>query len=299
MRVLVTGSEGFIGKHLVPQLYPLFGRSNEPYTLDIKPGAHFEKDIRDQAAMMQVASLLSGQGVSACVHLAAIAAPRQADKDPQLAWETNVRGTHNVLMLCRAAGIRKIVFMSSAHVYGISPKYVPTDEQHPLSMLDTYTTTKILGEKLCQLYNDNYGLSTTSLRLFNAYGPGQSSDYFLGVKLAQAAAGGPMTLMNGGVTKDWVWVDDVVEAILKALSTSYVGPINIGTGKETSLAGMAEIIAATFGVKLDPDLTSTDNSPTRMCCNNDRAKEVLRWSPKVDVVDGLGRLVAAAKVARP
>jgi nucleoside-diphosphate-sugar epimerase len=175
---------------------------------------------------------------------------------------------------------------------------MPTDEWHPLSLLDTYTTTKIAGEKLCELFHSNYGISTTCLRLFNAYGPNQSKDYFIGAKIQQAKSGGPVSLMNGDVTKDWVWVEDVVEAIIRAAKTDYVGPINIGTSVETNLRQIATQISESFGVKLVPD-PAVDVGPTRMKCNGDRAKDVLRWESKVSFAEGLQRLIDHEKKVSP
>lgn len=298
MKILITGAAGFIGTKLADRLV---GMGHEVFGLDKVSMEHLPLrvhkiscDIRLDETVGEVSKFLRGE-VDACVHLAAVAAPRQAEADPSLAWETNVRGTQNVLMLCRSSGIKKVVFASSAHVYGISPKYLPTDEEHPLSLLDTYTVTKIMGEKLCQLHHDNYGLSTTVLRLFNAYGPGQSKDYFLGVKLAQAAAGGPVTIMNGSVTKDWVWIDDVVSAMVLALATKFVGPLNIGTGVETSLREMALQISTSFDRGPLKEDVSQDFGPTRMCCDYDRAEDVLGWMPTVFVPEGLKLLADAAR----
>jgi UDP-glucose 4-epimerase len=286
MRILVTGSAGFIGQKLC---LALRGRGDEVVELD-KVESTFPVircDIRDDVTMASLPVIIGS--VDACVHLAAIAAPRQAEADPQLAWETNVRGTHNVLSLCRKLGVKKVVFTSSAHVYGISPKYMPTDENHPLALLDTYTTTKILGEKICELYHSNYGISYTACRLFNAYGPGQSKDYFLGVKLAQARAGGPVTIMNGGVTKDWVWVHDVVDALALAVSNPYVGPLNIGTGVETSLRQIADMVAEGYGTTVEPD-PGVDPGPTRMCADASRAERVLGWRSKISLDQGLRQM---------
>lgn len=296
MKVLITGSAGFIGQHLVKRLSAMYAPHAHPLELDIKFLDDRYVDIRDEKATRRAREMLSHveDGIDACVHLAAIAAPRQAQADPKLAWETNVLGTYNVLTLCRELDIRKFVFMSSAHVYGISPKYMPSDEWHPLSLLDTYTSTKIAGEKLCELFHSNYGLSATCLRLFNAYGPGQSKDYFIGAKIEQAKAGGPVTLMNGEVTKDWVWVEDVVDAIVRSLRTDYVGPINVGTGSSTSLGQIAAQISESFGVALVPD-SAVDKGADHMLCDNARAKDVLHWEPKVVFADGLKRLIEFEK----
>jgi len=295
VKVLVTGAVGFIGRKLCRELRERTWKGIHGFDVveldkeKLTAGGAIQCDIRNEGSMKVAATLM--EGVDACVHLAAIAAPRQAEADPSLAWETNVRGTQNVLALCRKMGVKKVVFASSAHVYGISPKYLPTDERHPLALLDTYTATKIMGEQLCHLYYENYGLSYTTCRLFNAYGPGQSPDYFIGVKLKQARAGGSVTIMNGDVTKDWVWVYDVVEALIQCLQTSYVGPLNIGTGTETSLREIADRIASAYDTVVVPD-SSKDSGPTRMCADWSRAERVIGWKPTVHLAEGIRRMVS-------
>ncbi len=146
------------------------------------------------------------------------------------------------------SGAKKVVFASSAHVYGISPRYLSTDETHPLWLQNNYTLTKILGEHLCQLYYDNHGLSYTALRLYNAYGPGQANGYFIPDQLAKAQVGG-FELRGSNVTKDWIYIDDTADAFVKALTTSFVGPVNIDTGNETFLGTIASIIAKAYEVE--------------------------------------------------
>ena len=119
-------------------------------------------------------------------------------------------------------------------MYGISPKYMPTDERHPLALQDTYTTTKIMGESLCQLFYSNHNLEYLVSRLFNAYGPGQSTDYFIPAMISKAKSG-HIELRGRHVTKDFVFVDDVVDAFAKALVSDYVGEMNIGSGLQTTL----------------------------------------------------------------
>lgn len=290
MSLLVTGAAGFIGRRLLQSTNEKIIATDKVPMHHLRAGdAGFLWDITEERKARSLPS-----GIRACVHLAAIAAPRQAQSDPKLAWDTNVRGTFNVLSLAREFGIRKFVFMSSAHVYGISPKYLPTDESHPLALHDTYTTTKIAGEQLCRLFHSNYGMSTTILRLFNGYGVGQSPDYFIGKKLEQAATSRRVTIMNGGVTKDWIYVDDIVEAILLAIESEFVGPINIGTGTETDLHSLAARIAGAFDAELVLE-EGDDGSPTRMCCDPRRAKSILGWEPLVTVEEGIERLVAARR----
>jgi len=292
MRVIVTGAAGFIGGHLANRLR---GDGHAAFCTDIvqKHASIDPWDIREQAPVwLRPFSDPSwdGLGPTIAVHLAAIASPNVCTQDPKLAWETNVMGTYNVLQWLRGLGVKRVVFMSSAHVYGISPKYLPTDENHPLAMLDTYTVTKILGEQFCEMFWRNHGLSYCALRLFNGYGQGQDEKYFIGAKIAQARKG-ELTIRGGTVTKDWVHVSDVCDAIVRALQSDFVGPINIGTGVETHLGKIVETIAFHAGHQsIRPD-GDADSGPTRMCADWLRARSVLGWEPKVKFEDGLQKLV--------
>lgn len=304
MEVLVTGAAGFIGGHLVRRLWDdgykvtkldiaLMGIS----TKVSRPGGHMvitcpPTDIRDDTALR----MQEGATFDACVHLAAIASPWKCQQNPDAAWSTNVMGTHNVLSLCKRLGVQRVIFPSSAHVYGISPKYLPTDERHPLALLDTYTTTKVMGEQLCERFWEYHGLSYCALRLFNAYGANQNPDFFLGAKLAQARTG-KLTIRTklADVTKDFVHVRDVVDAIVRALRSDYVGPLNIGTGREVALKDITVRIADGFGIAQVDGEATEDGGPSRMCADVRRAKAVLGWEPRVTFEDGLRELIEAGR----
>ena len=300
MNILVTGATGFIGTHLVKRLWDDGHRVTR---LDIRPmgistalnreGAMVvtcpPTDIRDDLALREFERW---GAFDACVHLAAIASPVACGEDPSLAYETNVRGTDNVLGLCRRLGVKRVVFPSSAHVYGISPKYLPTDETHLRSMLDVYTRTKVLGEDLCDLYWQNHGLSYAALRFYNVFGPAQSESYFIGRKIAEARRGGPVEMRRplADVTKDFVWVEDVVDAIVRAIGSDYVGPVNVGTGVETRLRDVVDAVASAHSVEVR-EVDEGGGGPSRMAADIGRAKLVLGWEPKVRFYDGLARLM--------
>ena len=271
MKVLVTGSEGFLGKHVCKALK---ARGHTVVGLDSAPDAEIVADITKVLPIMEL---------DVIVHLAAVASPNICTANPELAFSVNVLGTQQVLRLALESGAKKFVFSSSAHVYDIPPKYLPTDEVHPLRLNNTYTTTKLLGEQLCHLFWENHGLSYTTLRLFNAYGPGQGLGYFIPDQIEKAKAG-EIELRGGETTKDWVYVDDVAKAFCRAVETVYVGPLNIGTGLETPLSEIARIIAADTGATLR--LVPSDTH-TRMRADVRRAWSVLEWTPKVDIHGGL------------
>ena len=272
MRVLLTGSEGFIGKH-VRRALSAAGHSVVP--LDITLGVDITKPMGAVA------------GIDAVIHLAAMASPNECLSNPAMAYGVNVHGTSNVLDMAVRSGAKKVVFSSSAHVYDIPPRFMPTDETHPLRLNNVYTTTKILGEQLCQLYWENHGLLYTTLRLFNTYGVGQARGFFIPDMIAKAKRGA-FTLGSANVTKDWVYIDDVAEAFVRAVETPFVGPINIGTGKQTDLGFIATRIAMANHVEVT---TSLSDAPTAMRADISRARRVLGWEPKTTLEDGLARTI--------
>lgn len=279
MRVLVTGSEGFLGKHVCAAL---MGRGHVVTGLDCVPGANLVADITKVMPLMQV---------DAVVHLAAVASPNICGQNPEMGFNVNVQGTHQVLRLAMESGAKKFVFSSSAHVYGVGPKYLPTDEAHPLWLQNTYTTTKILGEQLCHLFYENHGLSYTTLRLYNAYGPGQGAGYFVPDMIAKTPRG-YVELKGSNTTKDFVYVSDVARAFVLAVGTAYVGPVNIGTGVETPLEDVARFLMAKTTTSLG--IIPISNA-TRMQADNRRAKQVLGWEPTVGIWEGLRATLDHAK----
>ena len=275
MRLLVTGANGFIGRHLVQAL---------------EKGGHtvLGWDLPDQDI---TAPFGTPPPLDAVIHLAAVASPPLCDKDPTLAFRVNCQGTHNMLKLAVAAKAKRFILASTAHVYSVPPLYLPTDERAPQSVFDTYTTTKLIGERLCDLFWDNYGLSYAALRLFNGYGQGQPVGYFIPDKIAQAQAG-DFELRGHQTTKDWVFIADVVRAYTLALESDFVGAINVGTGMETDLETIGRQIAKGFGVRMT---VQPSGPPTRMCADWHRAQRVLGWEPKVSLEEGLERTIESWK----
>ena len=280
MKVLVTGAAGFIGQHVCSLLRE---QRHEVIGSDVYVDSDLLWDITK--ACPPFGSL------DAVIHLAALANPRECDADPAKAFNVNVNGTHQVLELARKSGAKKFVFSSSAHVYDIPSRYLPADELLPLRLNNTYTTTKILGEQLCELYWTNHGLSYTILRLFNAYGLNQAKGYYIPDQVSKAKEG-CINLKGGNTTKDWVWVGDVADAFVRALSTGFVGAVNIGTGVETNLETIARIIARCYQVELKA--IPSDNA-TRMCADWRRAKSILGWHPTVSLEEGLDRTINSYK----
>lgn len=280
MRVCVTGANGFIGRHVTKALRE---GGHDVITLDSMGDVDVKADI--------TLPLSKIDGLDAVIHLAALSHPRDCDLNPARAFDVNVNGTHQVLKMALESGATKVVFSSSAHVYGISPRYLPTDENHPLWLQNNYTITKILGEQLCELYYQNHGLNYTTLRLYNAYGLGQMPGYFIPDMLVRSETG-QIELKGYETTKDWIYVTDVANAFVKALTSSFVGAINVGTGIETTLEAIASRIASLTGTHY---VGIPSDGGTRMQADIGRAKRVLGWEPKVTLEEGIDAVCNLAK----
>ena len=271
MKVLVTGGNGFIGRYVVKAAQ---AAGHQVLTLDNVGPVDVPADITQPLHPIE--------GLDGVIHLAAFAHPTEFGRNPGLGYLVNVQGTQQVLKMAQESGAKRFVFSSSAHVYGIPPKYLPSDENHPLWLQNDYTLTKILGEQLCQLYHQNHGLSYAVLRLFNAYGPGQAPGYFIPDMLVKAQSG-YLKLRGAETTKDFVYVEDVARAFVLALENSYVGVINIGSGIETSLGDVVAMLGYPYQAE------GTD-IPTRMQAEPSRALRVLGWEPTVSLEEGLRRV---------
>ena len=169
-RVLITGANGFVGRHLVNALNGM--DSSVTLLKDINGNS---LDIRKKDLIKSSLDYLSD--VDVIYHLAAIASVNSSYENPHDTYETNVLGTLNILELCRLYDINKIVYASS-YVYG-KPHYLPIDENHMTNPTNPYSRSKLIGEELCKSYHDDFGIECIVLRPFNIYGPGQRSDFLI------------------------------------------------------------------------------------------------------------------------
>lgn len=283
-RVLVTGASGFLANCIIPNLieggYYVVGIDNRLPDKSIIP--MFEVDITDANSFNKIPNDMLE--VDCILHLAAIAAPNQCRDNPKLAYDVNVLGTNNVLKWAVGHHVKKFVFLSSAHVYGISPKFMPTPEHAPLQLTDTYTTSKILGETLCYLYYNDFNLPYLTFRLFNSYGPHQNLDYFIPKKIDEAKRG-KIDLIGAKTTKDWVYLDDTVDAIIKGINSDYVGELNLGTGRQISLETIARLIAERYHAGFS--IAEKQPPATYMQADTSRLKNVLGWEPLTSFEEGI------------
>jgi len=262
-KILVTGGAGFIGSHLVDALASMSDTEivvldnlthgsveNVRQHLDAAGFELVRGDVRDGDLVRRLIA-----DVDYVFHLAALIEVQTSLKEPQLTDEINVQGTLNILEAARDADVKRIVYASSCAVYG-EPKFLPVSEEHPTAPLSPYGASKLAAEAYCTAYHHTYGLKTVALRYFNVYGPRQFRGPYSGVItifLERALQGKPLIIYGDGKqTRDFVYVKDVVDAcILAASRQSAIGhAINVGTGKETSIIELADIIKQLTGASV-------------------------------------------------
>jgi len=301
MSVLVTGGAGFIGSHLVDRLlrenYDVIVLDNlfsgKMKNLNLQ-NLHFLKDdIRNKEIVRKAL-----KNVKVVFHLAAIIDVSFSVKNPLLVNEVNVGGALNILNESARGDVEGFVYASSCAVYG-DPVYVPVDEEHPTNPLSPYAASKLAIEKYCQVFNKVYGLKTVCLRLFNVYGPRQEGISYSGVIsqfIRRLRFGKPPTIFGDGLqTRDFVYVEDVVDAIIKAscLKECVGEEINIGSGRETSIRELANILIRKFGLwSIKPKyVTPRVGDIRKSCASIKKAKRLLEYEPKFSLEDGLNKLI--------
>jgi UDP-glucose 4-epimerase len=307
MNCVVTGGAGFIGSNLVDALVARGDRVTVIDTLvtgkrenlagALNEGARLETiDVRDAESVRAVFDAARPELV---FHLAAQIDVRHSVTRPADDAATNILGTINVLEAARVCGTRRVVNTSTGGgLYG-DADVLPTPEDSPIRPLAPYGQSKLGAEGYCALYTRLHGLSTISLRYGNVYGPRQDVHGEAGVvaifcgHLVDGTA--PTVFGDGGQTRDWVDVADVVRANLLAADAELTGPVNIGHGQETSVV---QLIEALNDVSPDKPLADPSFEPERpgevrrSCLDVTRAHKELGWEATVSLRDGLRTILA-------
>ncbi|WP_321421572.1 SDR family oxidoreductase [uncultured Methanobacterium sp.] len=259
-KVAVTGGLGFIGSHLVEELC----QDNEVVIVDnestgsIKNIDHLEFDniSLDLGDITEIDLEKSFEGCDYVFHHAAMASVPASVADPLKCDLINVTGTLKVLMGARDSGVKKVVFASSAAVYGDSTEF-PLSENTPLKFISPYALSKATGEMYCQLFSDIYQLPTVSLRYFNVFGPRQDPNsqyasvipHFVSSMLKNEP---PVIFGDGQQSRDFIYVKQIVEANLKACQSRETGSFNVATGKNTTINQLVGIINQSMGKDIAP-----------------------------------------------
>jgi UDP-glucose 4-epimerase len=302
VKVLVTGGAGFIGSHVVDRCIEA---GHEVAVVDdlstgrqehVQPAGRLHiADIRSPA----LADVFRTEAPEAVIHLAAQAAVSRSVADPHLDADINVLGSINLLECSRRGAVRRVVYVSTGGAAYGDTEVIPTPEDHPTRPVSPYGVSKVAAEHYLACWEALYGLSGIVLRLANIYGPRQSPHGEAGVVAIftdRLLRGEPCVINGDGLqTRDYVYVGDVAEAALLALEQpGATGPVNVGTGVETSVVTLFERLRAAAGghgeARHGP---ARPGEQRRSVLDGSRARRLLGWAPRVTLDEGLRRTVAS------
>ncbi|MGY1680811.1 NAD-dependent epimerase/dehydratase family protein [Geodermatophilus sp. SYSU D01176] len=302
--VLVTGGAGFIGSHVVPMLLERGYRvrildnmsrgDRDTVAAWVATGRVelVEQDVRYGGAVHNAM-----RGCDSVVHLAAVSV-NKSQADPYESIDINVVGGNNVFAAAADLGVRRVVFASSASVYG-DPETLPMTEDGPVDPLTPYCIAKLNGEQLLGFYARRSAMTWIALRFFNVYGPGQKpTAYYTSVinHFVKRLRNGepPVIDGRGEQSMDFVHVHDVARAVVLALDVDADRanvPINVGTGIDTTVAELARTLIGAVGINVEPQFNPRDVLVSRRAADTTRAREVLGWEPMIDLATGMKDLV--------
>ena len=281
IKILVTGASGFIGKNLISKL-----RTSE---CEITEVSSTEGDVADKSTWSNFES------ADVLIHLAGSAFVPDSWNNPERFMKTNFLGTVCALDYCRHHNTR-LVYLSS-YLYG-NPIKLPISESASLAANNPYALSKKLAEEVCKFYSDFYGVKVTILRPFNVFGPGQSEQFLIPSIINQARAGNVIRVKDLQPKRDYIYIEDLVDVIIKAIATPLDFDVfNIGTRVSYSVTELIDIIQHIMGTRLEVQTAGEKRIGEIMDMQADITKvfDVLGWTPKYSLIDGLKQMIVNKK----
>lgn len=295
MKILVTGGAGFIGSHLVDELIK---SNNQVVVVDdlssgkkrnVHPKANFVKiDIRSK----QLERTFKKYKPRIVFHLGAQKSVKKSVADPAVDADINILGSINILEQCKRYHVKKVVFSSTGGAMYGDTRIIPTPEAHPELPVSPYGIAKLSVEKYLYYYQYNFGLSFVSLRYANVYGPRQDPEGEAGVvaifldRILQNRQ--PFINGHGRQTRDYIYVADVIKANILAMKNKINSIYNVGTGVETSVNKLYDIISNISRSKyLKKHGQALPGEQQRSCLSYKKFKRMTGWRPKIKLEEGL------------
>ncbi len=301
--VFFTGGAGFIGLHVVPlllekdynvRIFDNMFRGDRDAVAALGDGVELiDQDVRYGGAVHAAM-----KGCSKVIHAAAVSI-NKSQSDPAESMDINMIGNHNVFAAAADHGVDRLVYCSSASVYG-DPERLPMHEDDRLSPQTPYCISKRAGEDLLGFYERRNDLSWIALRFFNVYGPGQKTTaYYTSVInhfVNRIRSGQPPVIDGKGEqSMDFIHVHDIARSLVLALDCEKSNlPVNIGTGIDTTIAQLAEILIEAVNADVKPIFNERDVIASRRAADITRAKEVLGFEPTIEVRQGMIDLIRSA-----
>jgi dTDP-glucose 4,6-dehydratase len=305
IKVLVTGAGGFIGSHLAERLV----REGAEVTAMVHYNALGSRGWLDSSPLVSEMKILAGdicdpgfmltavEGQDVVFHLAALIAIPFSYVAPESYVRTNITGTLNVLEAARRFRTNRVVHTSTSEVYGTAI-YVPIDEKHPLQGQSPYSASKIGADKMAEAFHLSFELPVVTVRPFNTFGPRQSARAVIPTILSQILTRGEVKLGSLTPTRDLNFVENTVDGYLAAgIQPKAIGrTISFGSGREISIGDLAELIASIVGkearVTVDQErLRPSKSEVERLLADNQLARDLLGWEPRVSLEEGLAGTV--------
>lgn len=295
MKILVTGGAGFIGSHLVDALISkghtlvVIDNLSTGFKKNINPKAIFYKlDICDPA----IQKVFIKERPESVFHFAAQVNLRRSIDNPIKDAKTNILGSINILENCVDAGVKKVIFASTGGAMYGEANIIPTSESHMANPLSPYAINKLAIESYLNYYYNIFGLQYVSLRFSNVYGPRQNPKGEAGVvgifceKIFKHQ--NPTVYGNGRQTRDFIYVDDAINASISAMEMEGLGVYNISTSKETSINMIFDLIKRESGVNCKKiHIKEGGGAQKKSCLDYSQAKKVFGWQPEYSLKKGI------------
>ncbi len=303
-RILITGGAGFIGSSLIKKLLdtnnyhiycldnfdPFYPRNQKELNIENLKGRDdftlIEGDIRNAA------DLQKAKGVDTIIHLAAKTGVRASIHEPVLYYDVNVKGTQNLLEFAREEDIKQFIFASSSSVYGVN-KNIPWKEDATLFPISPYASTKLSCEMMGHVYSHLYGIRFLALRFFTVYGPAQRPDLAIHKFVRSLTGNEPVPVFgDGNSSRDYTFIDDIVEGIMAAIkySESDFEIINLGNQNPVILKDLLKIIENISGIQATINhLHEQQGDVNTTYADISKAQKLLNYDPKISLEEGLVR----------